>query len=188
MSSDIVFNGKASELTAVLGHCTVVFLAKSKNYSTDQVKSAYFGSLFRGKALEWLGTKLENDPKALDDYDAFVESVRSHFGLSNNTTELVAEQAIRRLKQTGSAQKYANEFDVLAEQLNIGPATKPNFFRPGLKPEVARALVGKNLPNWATLRKAAIEIDEQLYAVRQANKRANRMGRGSKKKDNSDKN
>jgi hypothetical protein len=182
---DIVFTGKASELPGVLAHCKVTFLAKSAKYSKDQTKSSYFASLFRGTALEWLGTKLENDDSILDNYDEFQTLIESHFGISDATKERIAEQAIRRLRQTGSAQKFANDFDAIAEDIGIPDDTKPNFFRPGLKADVAKALVGKDTSTWKKLRQAAIEVDEELYAIRQRTRRgkAKGLGKGGGKKD-----
>jgi hypothetical protein len=184
MPTDITFTGKASELSGVLAHCKVTFLAKSTKYSKDEVKSAYFATLFRGSALEWLGTKLEDDTAALANWDQFQNTIKNHFGISTATKERIAEQAIHRLKQTGSAQKYANDFDSIAEELGISDDVKSNFFRPGLKADVARALVGRDTSTWDRLRRAAIEIDEELYSLRQRNRRkAPRLAGGGKQKD-----
>lgn len=188
MPSDITFSGKASELPGVLAHCKVTFLAKASKFSTNQVKSAYLASLFRGTALEWLGTKLGDNERILDDWAEFQKLIQNHFGISTATKERIAEQAIHRLRQTGSAQKYANDFDAIAEELNIEDDAKINFFRPGLKSDVAKALVGRDTSSWTKLRRAAIEIDEELYALRQRNrKKAKGVAGGGTKKDSTGK-
>lgn len=178
MPSDITFTGKASELPGVLAHCKVTFIAKASKYETDAVKCSYLASLFRGTALDWLGTKLEDSDDILGDWAAFQKTINEHFGISVSTKERIAEQAIRRLRQTGSAQKYANDFDKLAEDLGLSDDTKPNFFRPGLKPDVAKTLVGKDTSTWPRLRTAAIEADEQLYALRRSSRRKGKKVQG----------
>lgn len=192
MPSDITFSGKASELPGVLAHCQVTFLSKASKYSEDTARSAYLASLFRGPALDWLGTKLEADKQestnVLDSWDDFTTTVKGQFGISDGTKERVAEQAIRRLRQTGSCQKYANDFDKLSEDLSLPDDVKVNLFRPGLKPQVAQALVGKNTSTWDRLKTAAIEADEELFAIRQQSRRTRGMGRRGKKKDGAGKN
>jgi hypothetical protein len=179
MTKDIVFNGKASELPAVLAHCEVTFVLKEDKFRDDKVKSAYFARLFRGSALDWLGTQIESGTDILNDWATFQKQVANHFGISEDTKERVAEQAIRKIRQTGSAQKYANDFDVIAERLGLADDTKPNFFRPGLKPEVARALVGKDISTYAKLRRAAIEVDEELFSIRQQTRRKKKVAGSS---------
>jgi hypothetical protein len=173
--TDILFYGNPAELSPLLTHCTVHFLSRPSKFTSDSARCGYIGSRFRGKALDWLTASLESDPNLLSNYDTFTKKLKVTFDLEDDTQKLSAEQQLRNLRQTGSAQQYALKFDTLQAILKYGDEQKVAAFQNGLKQSVKQQLIGESWTNYTELRQTAVTRDAQLYAMRNATgKKGNR--------------
>jgi hypothetical protein len=169
--SDLVFDGKQGTLDDILTHCQVTFAARPKKFPTDTEKGGFLAAKFRGKALTWLTKNLKDKPKLLEDYDAFKKALSQDFALTEDTRKKAADRRLKTLLQKGSAQSFAIEFDELADILGFDDEAKRTAFQTRLKPEVRRQLIGHDETKYSTLRQKAIEIDEELYALRNPRQR-----------------
>jgi len=176
--SDLVFEGRPGTLDDILTHCQVTFLAKPKKFPDDSAKCGHLASKFRGTPLSWLTKNLKENPHLLQNYESFVETVKRDFELSDDTKRLSADRRLKTLTQKGSAQKFAIEFDELTDILGLEDKAKIDAFRTRLKPEVRRQLIGNTDATYSALRKNAINIDEELFALR--NPRSRRPGKKGK--------
>ncbi|KAM3507569.1 hypothetical protein MY10362_001711 [Beauveria mimosiformis] len=130
----------AVELEHLLTHATVYFLSKSTKFSTDSTKAGFVAAKFRGKSLDWLTSKLKDFPNYLNNWTTFKKDLRTAFLPSEDTARQNAELSLHALRQKGSAQQYALEFDKLMVVLRYDDATKIVAFRAGLKPEVKKQM------------------------------------------------
>ncbi|OAA33858.1 Retrotransposon gag protein [Cordyceps fumosorosea ARSEF 2679] len=176
MSNDVNFTGKAVELEHLLTHATVYFLSKPSKFTLEKTKTGFVASKFRGKALDWLTSKLKDTPTFLDEWEPFEDTLRDTFLPSQDTQKQSADLALRSLRQKGSAQQYALEFDKLMVALNYDTASRMVAFRAGLKPEVKKQLVGDSSTTYEELRSTAISYDEELFSLRSQQRR--RRGKG----------
>ena len=84
-----------------------------------------------------------------------------------------AGEAFKKLKQTSSAVKYAQEFTSLAidAQYDLNSRQNRNNFFSGLKPEVQNGLAFANWASWdfPTLQRQAVDMDDRLFNVKKAN-------------------
>lgn len=172
------FRGKADTLDNLLTHCQVQFLARPSRFGTDQSKSGFVAKHFQGPALDWLTQEWKKTPKLLDSYDEFVITLRSAFDASEETQKQIADQKLRRLKQTGSASNYALQFDPLVALLQYNDEAKKAAFLAGLKPDVKKSLAGESFASYTDLRTKTLNVDESLYALR--GQRPRRSGRPKK--------
>lgn len=183
MSNDITFSGKAVELEHLLTHATVVFLSKPSKFATGKTKCGFVAAKFRGKALDWLTSQLKQDDtkaasetKTLDSWVHFESLLKQTFLPSKDTQRQQADNSLRSLRQKGSAQQYALEFDKLMVTLDYPEDARQVAFRAGLKPEVKKQLVGDDSSTYETLREVAIAYDEELYSLRTQTRRRGRTG------------
>lgn len=177
----LTFSGKADSLDPLLTHCRVKFLARPSRYETDQQKSAFIASHFVGPALDWLTQGLKRDKTLLNDFEAFTALLEATFQASDDTKKQLAEQKLRRLRQTGSAQNYALAFDPLVAELGYNDDAKKPAFLQNLKPEVRKQLAGQRHDTYESLRGAAIDMDESLFALREpGRKKSRRPGQPNK--------
>jgi hypothetical protein len=117
MSKPVLFYGKPSQLEDVLTYVRVQFLVQGT--SSDQ-KAPVLAQSFRGQALNWLTNQLNVEPDLLVDYDAFVEQVKSGFGLSPAAATSQAARRYVNCHQKASIQLYAVEFRQLSTRSGLG--------------------------------------------------------------------
>jgi hypothetical protein len=176
MSKSPQFYGKPGQLEPVLTYCLVKNL--SDNTTEDSEKCGTLASLFRGPALTWLTATLAVTPKILEDYDEFVDTLKSQFGISETAKQHQAAKALRNLSQKGSAQLYAIQLEQLCQVLGHSDTTQLTYFLEGLKLHVREALItkGGESKTYASAKKEAIRIDTELYNARRRG--AGRTGQG----------
>lgn len=177
MSKSPQFYGKPGQLEPVLTYCFVKAIADG--ISDDNEKCGRLASLFRGPALSWLTATLATTPKILSDYDEFVATLKSQFGVSDTAKQHQAAKALRNLTQKGSAQLYAIQLEQLCLTLGHSDATQLTYFLEGLKLHVREALItqgGKTVSTYQAAKDEAIRIDTELYNARRRG--AGRTGQG----------
>jgi len=183
MSKAPQFYGKPGQLEPVLTYCLVKSLADTT--ITDQAKCGTLASLFRGPALSWLTSTLESTPKLLNDYEEFVDTLKSEFGVTDTAKQHQAAKALRNLNQKGSAQLYAIQLEQYCKVLGHSDATQLTYFLEGLKLHVREALITKGAENrtYNQAKAEAIRIDTELYNARRRG--AGRTGQGQAEKSHS---
>jgi len=164
MSKPVLFYGKPSQLDDVITHVTVKCLAD--NVTTEQAKSGYLASLYRGAALTWLTNYLKDNQ--LDDYGELVAQTRAAFGLTEEAQQGMLTRQLAKLRQRKSVQHYALQFQQLQLQTNLPTSIAKQYFIQGLKPHIQRALIiGDDKASLADAITEATRIDGELYNVRQ---------------------
>lgn len=180
MSKSPQFYGKPGQLEPVLTYCFVKAIADG--ITDDEEKCGRLASLFRGPALSWLTAVLASTPKILTDYNEFVATLKSQFGVSDTAKQHQAAKALRNLSQKGSAQLYAIQLEQLCATLGHSDATTLTYFLEGLKLHVREALItqgGKTISTYSAAKTEAIRIDTELYNARRRG--AGRTGQGQAK-------
>jgi hypothetical protein len=171
MSSDLTFSGKADTLGNILTHCRVLAFANPVKFGTDQRRSGFLGSLFRGPALDWLTTILKTTPKLLDNYEEFVEALKLAFDTSDDNQKLVAQSKWEKLSQTGSASQFFMKAAPLLSTLRYNDEAKVNLSRRKLKPKLQATLIGVEISGWEDFKKTVIDHDEAIFALTSNKKR-----------------
>jgi hypothetical protein len=163
MSKPVLFYGKPSQLEDVLTSVNLKLLVDG--ITREQQKSAILADRFRGSALNWFTTELQNEPDILHDYESFVDRVRSTFGLSEAATTAQTARKYANCYQKASVQLYALEFKQLATQLGIPDSTAVAQFVKGLKSHLREALiVNEEDGDLDSHIKEAQRIDSQLFS------------------------
>jgi hypothetical protein len=180
MSKPVLFYGKPNQIEDVLTYVTIRNITDQN--TTDQQQCGLLASLFRGQALSWLTQQISDQPKLLNDYDGFVTSVNSAFGLSAEASRAKAARKLSTIHQRGPAQLYAIEFRSIAISLRLDDATARANYTRGLKQHVREAMVSSG-PHFTLddLIKESVRIDTELYhARRQARPAGAAYGQGSR--------
>ena len=163
------FNGKPTEYATFINHCDLYFRLRNSTFQNDYIKVAYVISRCRGPPAEWGHSLLEIGSELLHDYDAFKEKMFSMYSDKQRRQEL--RRRLTALKQTGSAAKFASEFQTITNLLGTDEDTCIALFTKGLKPEVQHALATiLNLNTFDDLVDAAIQIDTVNFNLNKADK------------------
>lgn len=180
MSKPVLFYGKDRELSQLITYTEIKFLTDDAFEDDERKRSAYFASLFRGPALDWLAKERENDPKIFNDYEKLRERTKIAFGKTKQTQIQDASRRITFLHQKTSVQDYYTKFARDAQVLDWNDSAKQAQFLRGLKLHIREAIITKN-SSYETLDELAEEaqrIDEQLYSTK-------RYGRGNRQQGGS---
>lgn len=177
MSKPVLFYGKPNQLEDVLTFVRVQFLVQG---TSESQKAPVLAQLFRGSALNWLTNELKVNPSLLDDYDEFVSTVESGFGLSEAAATAQAARKYANSRQRASVQLYAIEFKQLSTQLGIPDATAVAQFVKGLKSHVREALIiNDETGNLDEIISEATRIDSQMYSSKRGFTSFKSPGRGT---------
>ena len=163
------FNGKPTEFATFINYCDLYFRLRNVTFQNDYTKVAYVISRCRGSPAEWGHSLLETGSELLHDYDAFKEKMFSMYSDKQRRQEL--RRRLTALKQTGSAAKFASEFQTITNLLGTDEDTCIALFTKGLKLEVQRSLATiLNLNTFDDLVDAAIQIDTVNFNLNKADK------------------
>lgn len=180
MSKPVLFYGKDRELSQLITYTEIKFLTDDAFEDDERKKSAYFASLFRGPALDWLAKERDSDPTIFNDYEKLRERTKIAFGKTKQTQIQDASRRITFLHQKTSVQNYYTRFARDAQVLDWNDSAKQAQFLRGLKLHIREAIITKN-SSYETLEDLAEEaqrIDEQLYSTKRYG-RENRQQGGS---------
>jgi hypothetical protein len=171
MTTELAFTGKADSLENILTHCMVLGLSNPKKFDTDEKKSGFLASLFRGPALDWLTTSLANDPSLLKDYSQFEQTLRSVFDTTDDNKKLVAQAKWDKLSQSGPASQFFMKAEPLLNTLNFNRDARINLARKKLKPKLQQSLIGVSFNGWSDFKSTVIDHDEAIFALQTSKKK-----------------
>ena len=150
---------------------SVVFAADESRFSSDEMKVLYTIGCLSGNALSYVQPFLKNidsnNPndkhEILKDFNIFKKFLFDAFGDSNLVVN--SENAIRNLKQTGSATRYATEFRRLSMQLTWNNDALVSQYVLNLKNQIKDELarIDPILDLNAIINKS-IDIDNRMFA------------------------
>jgi len=146
-------------------------------FADDELQVRYALSFLRGDAQDWF----EPRQRVFDRYpekcpelatlNKFFDTLRLHYGEIDE--EQRAAKAIMALTQTGSAAKYATEFQRHWAKLDSwSEATMVTLFFRGLKPQLRLTMVVQGATETTSLDSLitkAVKLDNQLYDLRLTN-------------------
>lgn len=167
VNAPVPFDGNRSKLRDFLTQVGLNFRANPIGYQSDGQKITFIGSYLSGSPLGWFTSLMESESPLLDDYDGFVAALKSNFGDSDERS--TAERNILKLRQKGSAAKYATDFRLVADKTKWNDAAKMTLFYMGLNDSIKNMLL--NLPKRATLEELitdAITCDNRIWEVKNA--------------------
>jgi len=133
------FSGKSVEYESFMAKCLLVFTVRPRTYATDERKVLFVVALLKDQPLQWARQiALDPDHELRNDWDAFKSAMDNIYQDRN----IKWKRGLRLLtmKQTGSAEAYAAEFQSLASSLEINDAGLCLIFYNGLKSSVKDAL------------------------------------------------
>jgi len=180
MSKPVLFYGKPNQVDDLVTFCKVKFLADGTN--DESQKAGYLASLFRGHALSWLTEYMKRN--SLDDFESLVQEIRRVFGLNETAAASQLANRLANLRQRGSVQQYALEFEQLATATKLPDTVARAQFVKGLKQHVQRGLVTADQAD--TLSEAieeATRIDAELYSIGRNKHPGHSIGRGNASRD-----
>jgi len=166
------FDGKRTELAGFLTQVKAYFRHQNIQEPHEQVEFA--GTLLKGEALAWFEPILadyiepgedgpdEHTSRIFRSFKNFERAINSVFGQidEKRTTDI----QIQRLKQQGSAHKYAAEFLQLSNRLDWNDEAFMSQFYQGLKEDVKDELSREDRPEeLATYIERAVKIDNRLW-------------------------
>jgi Retrotransposon gag protein len=159
------FTGGSTALDDLLVHCELNFVLKPRGFTDDKNKIYYLASHFKGGPFDWFKALFKNPGNAFDDYDVFVDRLKSIYGIDEQLTTREAKRKLQKLRQTKSASSYAAEFDSLTAILGIDNQSKLVLFEVGLQDVIkdALAMVDTDYNSYDELREAVIKIDARQH-------------------------
>ncbi|KAI7460908.1 hypothetical protein KC357_g8846 [Hortaea werneckii] len=176
------FHKERSELDDWLNQLMSFFKEEGVNKNTK--KTIIASSYLRGQAQQWVRPRLQEalvsdkDPERIfNDWNAFVETIRNIYGLSND--QQVAIRVIQHLTQKTSASHYTAKFREYSGKTGWNDQALITMYYQGLKDNVKDELMRRGAAQDTLDRtiETAIEIDDKLYE-RQQEKRHNGQYRG----------
>ncbi|CAK9782874.1 unnamed protein product [Cutaneotrichosporon oleaginosum] len=137
-------------------------------YPNDAAKITAATNLLTGKAINFIRPYAEKTelPLFLTSWDMFQVKFKSQFFNPDQVASKTA--ALNALKQTSSAQDYANVFDNLVAYLDLSEQSKRQHFFFGLRPRVQERILDpldiESFPTYTSLVDKAIRLDNLLYS------------------------
>ncbi|KAG8728254.1 hypothetical protein FRC11_011514 [Ceratobasidium sp. 423] len=107
-------------------------------FARDQQKVLYMASFLHNTqtAHDWVASTCVSHPDWFDDFNAFTQGFKAHFGSPNKIDEALCK--LQNLKQTSSAASYAAHFREISAALPQEEFFLSNMFFNRLKQEVQR--------------------------------------------------
>ena len=133
---DTFYGSDPSKLKTFLMQCNLNFIDRPDEFQSGRSKVLFALSFLRGIAQNWFepgfANLSESEPDWLNDYDLFVQELRTNFGPYDATGE--AETGITKLRMKDSARiaTYIVEFNAYAALLEWGDAALRHRFYEGL--------------------------------------------------------
>lgn len=161
VSAPDTFSGR-EDLQIFMQQCELCFDLQPSRFPSDYHKIGFILSYLRGPAARWARPILSNKQhESRNNLATFSEAIDSAYGDPDH--QLRATRQLRMLEQTGSAVKYAAEFQALSSGLSWNDEALSSQFYEGLKDSVKRE-ISKDPPG--TLRALitlAIRIDNYQF-------------------------
>jgi hypothetical protein len=164
-----MFTGDREKSALFLSQCQLTFRAFPSTYAGDERKLLFTVSRLEGEPAKWYHNTVTadktNNTNTFPTYAKFEEGLIHLFGLESSSVHSNAFEDMQRLKQTKSVQAFATKFLQLAVKTLANEATKMEFFRQGLRPEIIGHLLGLN-PQPKTLDdmiQAATSYDDRMF-------------------------
>lgn len=157
------FTGRQSDLRNFLASVKNVFQLQPSRFISSRLKTAFVGSLLVGDPLTWYRGLLESDSSLLEDYEEFVNDLKTNFG--DPYVEENARKQLLALRQgNGRAASYAAKFRRIATDTGFNDDTLLYHFERGLNIEVQKAIAVNNQEflYLEDLFKYAIKVDNRL--------------------------
>jgi len=168
------FSGNRAKLNSFENQIRSYIRMCPRYFADEERQVRYALSYLRGDAQEWFEPKqrvFDRHPERcteLATLNTFFDTLRLHYGEIDE--EQRAAKAIMTLTQTGSAAKYATEFQRLWAKLDSwAEATMVTLFFRGLKPQLRLAMVAQGATETTSLDSLitkAVKLDNQLYDLR----------------------
>ena len=171
------FTGNEGNLQEFLTSARAYITFNSKNFTTEESKVLFIGSLFKGTALSWFEPFMrdhltnarrnrDKDTKEIfDDYDVFEEKLKTVFGWPDE--ERINERKLRALRQQGSASEYTAKFRQISSKLEWADEPLMAQYYEGLKDDVKDELIRNERPDdLAAYIEQAVRIDNRLQERR----------------------
>ena len=169
------FDGNRAKLNSFENQMRGFIRLSPRYFATPERQVRYVLSFLRGDAQNWFEPKQQIFDRYPDrcpelaTLDSLFDALRLHYGEIDE--EQRAAKAIMSLQQTGSAARYATEFQRLWAKLPAwAEATMATLFFNGLRPNLRVALVAQGVTETATsldmLISRTVKLDNQLYDLR----------------------
>jgi len=114
------------------------------NVTSDEQKIKTAIRYFRGAALRWYQSQVQNKSECLESWNQFIQSLKAHFQ-SSNTIE-IARAKLKALTQRTTVMKYNELFNhLIMDIVNMDEDTKVSEYLKGLK-ETVRLQVALSTP------------------------------------------
>jgi hypothetical protein len=161
------FDGRITKYRDFLASVRNYFVLQGNQYSSDEIKVRFIGTLLTGDPLTWFRGLVESDSPSLYDLETFLQDFQDNY--DDPYARHHAQAAIRRLRQgKGSVVSYASKFRRLASDTGFNDEAKIEIFKNGLIDEVKDVLAGilDEPPGFEQFINFCIKIDHRLYARR----------------------
>lgn len=89
------------------------------NNGDETLRSGYLASDFRGAALDWAVAVSATTPQVLRNFNGFVTACKQHFGISNETVQIMRRGELEALRWGADVAVFFAEFDRLTFALGI---------------------------------------------------------------------
>lgn len=164
--TDLYFDGSNwQDLQRLVTSSRMKFLQTSNldsdPYENDEAKCAYLISHFRGPALDWAGQQYDADPAVVDQWGAFIETVRNTFGVTDQGLSAQWRSQLEGLKWQSDLPVFFAEFDRLTTLLALnGNETRIALVRNKLPVHVQKLLAEQalNFADYATMRERLLTM------------------------------
>jgi len=170
-----LFHGERTKLRAFLAQVKLNFKLNPTKFDTAQKKVMYVANLLRDGAFRWfepylsdyLNDDTNNETETNNMFNSFTHfeaKIKQVFGSVDE--ERTAAREVHMLRQTGSATKYASDFQQLASRLVWDDAALHSVYYNGLKSEIKDLFMPAPPTELATLIEQSIQFDNRLYERR----------------------
>lgn len=85
----------------------------------DRARAGYLAGSFRGPALDWVVSVSNAAPDTLASFTGFVVAVKQHFGIDDETTQILRRGELERLTWSSDVSVFFAEFDRITFSLGI---------------------------------------------------------------------
>lgn len=135
------FDGTIGKFRDFIVSVKNVFAMQAASFPTDGLRTRFVGSLLTRDALSWFRTLVEADSPLLENFDAFIKDLSSHYGDPHSRRH--AQDSLGRLRQQKlPVVAYAARFRRLAADTGYNDDALLTIFRRGLNDEIKDVLAG----------------------------------------------
>ncbi len=161
-SDSIAFDGNLIDLDRVLGYVAFQFILFPRAFVSDQVKSAYLLSHFRGPPQDWATGILARNAAYLNNYSTLVGTVQDKFGLGAEQRIAAAQTRLTALKiGEKSLPEGLAEFEALTDEIGCrSDVARLSIIWPKLPKYYYESMVsgGDTISTWSVLRNRLMNV------------------------------